>query len=296
MPFMTAVFSYNRGPLLANCIRSIELFSPRTAIVIYDDKSDDPLTLSVLERIAARGHQVIVNDEVSTARHGNLYPNLNRAVHRARTHEFRLLHLVEDDFQFVRSNSKLASDVATVFDGIPSAGQVNVHFWKLASKASGTVLPGLLAYRLAQAPPCSVGFVDVNRLYDLGFRYQRDEAESMKHASSLGLESIALANPVTTRVPWPMYARNRVMKGTRTAGREHLLVKPLSDEAVHRLSNRDLNEPPYAEEFCVPWGWRCWKPYGWTASYATWARTLLIVARHRRSIRGLIPRRVGDRD
>jgi hypothetical protein len=295
MRFMTAVFSYNRGQLLTNCVRSIELLSPPTSIVVFDDKSDEVSTLSALADIAERGHEIIVNDTASTARHGNYYENLNRAVHLARTRGFRLLHLFEDDFQFVRRSPELAKDVSVVFDRVPSAGQVSVQFWKFVSKASGERLPQMPVYRLAQSPACSLGFVDVDRLHALGFRFQADEAQCRKRAASLGLDAIAFANPVTTRVPWPMYARHREVKGARMAGNMSLLVKPLSDEDVRRLFSRDLGYPPYAEDFCVPWGWRCWKPYGWTASYATWIRSLLIVARHRRSIRGLVPRRVGDR-
>jgi hypothetical protein len=110
---------------------------------------------------------------------------------------------------------------------------------------------------------------------------------------SLGLELVAMANPVIARVPWPMHTRHRVSRGRRVASTRPLLIKPLSKAEVHRLTSRALATPPYAEHYCLPWGWRCWQPYGWTASYGEWAKTLAIVAHRRRSIRGLIPRRVG---
>ena len=46
--FMTAVFSYNRGQLLDNCVRSIEEFSPDTHITVFDDQSDEPETIETL--------------------------------------------------------------------------------------------------------------------------------------------------------------------------------------------------------------------------------------------------------
>jgi hypothetical protein len=294
MRFMTAVFSYNRGQLLSNCVRSIERFSPETSVVVFDDRSDDPVTVAELERIAARGHEVIVNDEVSTVEYGNHYANLDRAVQLSRARGYRLLHLVEDDTQFVWHNPRLADEVSTIFDALPDAAQVSPLFWKFASKASGVLVPGRSAYRLRQAPGCVIGFLDVERLAERGFHHLSDGAETTALAAELGLELSAVAHPVVTRVPWPMYTRHRRRMGTSTKTAKPFLVKPLDAHAVHRLTGRDLEIPPYAEHYCVPWGWRCWSPYGWTSSYWAWARGLLIVALRRRSIRGLIPRRVGD--
>jgi hypothetical protein len=296
MTFLTAVFSYNRGQLLSNCVRSIERFSPTTKIVVFDDRSDDTVTLEVLERIAARGHEVVVNEHASTAEYGNQLANLNHSVQVARASGYRLLHLVEDDSQFVWRNPILVEHVLSLFDTIPDAAQVSPLFWKLASKASGALLKDLSAYRLRQPPSCMIGFVDVERLESRGFRHLDDELETTKLGSALGLELLALAYPVVTRVPWPMYTRHRVRMGKPSRGTKPFLVKPLSHADIHRLRSRNLEEPPYSEHYCIPWGWRCWSPYGWTASYRTWARTLLVVALRRRSISGLIPRRAGDSD
>ena len=292
--FMTAVLSYNRGQLLANCLRSIEHFSPETIVVVFDDRSDDPETLGELEAIAARGHEVIVNEEVSTAEYGNHNLNLERAVQLARSRGYRLLHLVEDDTQFVWHNPRLADEVSSIFATLPNAAQVSPLFWKFASKASGVPVARQLAYRLRQAPTCVIGFVDVERLSERGFRHLADEAETAALGAKLGLEALAVAHPVVTRVPWPRYTRHRVTMGRPAKGTKPFLVKPLDAHAVDRLTSRELEIPPYAEHYCFPWGWRCWSPYGWTSSYGTWARGLFIVALRRRSIRGLIPRRVGD--
>jgi len=292
--FMTAVLSYNRGQLLANCLRSIERFSPETRVVVFDDRSDDPETLAELDEIAARGHEVIVNEEVSTAEYGNHNLNLDRAVHLARSRGYRLLHLVEDDTQFVWHNPRLVDEVCSIFATFPNAAQVSPLFWKFASKASGALAARQLAYLLRQPPACVIGFVDIERLSDRGFRHLADEAETAALGAELGLEAFGVAHPVVTRVPWPLYTRHRVTMGRRAKATKPFLVKPLDPDAVHRLTTRDLHIPPYAEHYCFPWGWRCWSPYGWTSSYGTWARGLLVVALRRRSIRGLIPRRVGD--
>lgn len=292
--FMTAVFSYNRGQLLSNCVRSIERFSPPTTLVVFDDRSDDPETVGVLEQIAARGHEVVVSEDISIAEYGNHNANLDRAVQLARARGHRLLHLVEDDTQFVWHNPELPNQVSALFDVFPDAAQVSPLFWKFASKASGALFAEHSAYRLRQAPGCAIGFVDVDRLAERGFRHRADEAETIQLGDALGLELLAFVHPVVTRVPWPMYTRHRVRRGRRTGGARPFLVKPLDETAISRLVGRDLETPPYAEHYCFPWGWRCWSPYGWTSSHGTWARGLVIVAVRRRSIRGLIPRRVGD--
>jgi hypothetical protein len=56
-------------------------------------------------------------------------------------------------------------------------------------------------------------------------------------------------------VPWPTYTRHRVRRGSSTRTTKPFLVKPLDAHAVHRLKTRDLATPPYAEDYCVPWGW-----------------------------------------
>jgi hypothetical protein len=296
MTFMTAVFSYNRGQLLSNCVRSIERFSPDTTVVVFDDRSDDPQTLEALDQIAARGHEVIVNDHVSVGEHGNHLANLRESVQAARGRGYRLLHLVEDDSQFVWRSPGLVEHVQSLFDAFPDAAQVSPLFWKLASKASGDVFRHHAAYRLRQPPSCMIGFVDVERLESRGLRHLGDELETTKLGAALGLELLALAYPVVTRVPWPMYTRHRVRMGKPLRVTKPFLVRPLTETEIHRLGSRSLEVPPYSEHYCIPWGWRCWSPYGWTASYRTWARTLLVVALRRRSIKGLIPHRVGDPD
>jgi hypothetical protein len=54
---LTAIFSFNRGQLLDNCVRSVEKFSPDTPIAVFDDASDDPETLRVLREVADRDHE-----------------------------------------------------------------------------------------------------------------------------------------------------------------------------------------------------------------------------------------------
>jgi hypothetical protein len=187
---------------------------------------------------------VLVNDEVSTGEYGNHNANLDRAVQLARARGYRLLHLVEDDTQFVWHNPRLADEVSSIFAALPNAAQVSPLFWKFASKASGVLIAGKSAYRLRQAPGCAIGFVDVERLAERGFRHLSDEAQTTALGAELGLELLAVTHPVVTRVPWPIYTRHRMRMGRPTRAAKPFLVKPLDAHAVDRLTSRDLEIPP----------------------------------------------------
>ena len=297
MSFLTAVFSYNRGQLLDNCVGSIEEFSPKTEIVVFDDRSDDPVAIETLARIAARGHEVIVNRETSEARHGNYYANLNSALILARDRGYRILHVVEDDTQFMWCDPTLEVAVLEIFEAFPQAAEVTVRFWKGAAKENWRpTIDGHRAYLGYGAPSCHGGFVDVSRLLDHGFAYQESEAACQRLAGSLGFSGYALGDPVVGRIPWPAHARHRRMARRAVKSAKPFLLKPLAAEDIARLQRRVLAVPPRDEEYCIPWGWRCWAPYAGTSSYTDWARSLVSIARYRRSIRGLIPHRVGYLD
>jgi hypothetical protein len=293
--FLTAVFSYNRGQLLWNCVTSIEEFSPPTSIAIFDDLSEDPTTREVLDLLARRGHEVIATDgDTTDAVHGNLYANMNRALDLAHIRGFRMLHLVQDDVQLVWRNADLARHVAGILDAFPNAAQVMVHFWRRLGITYPTPLPDHRAYRMTSTG--DLGFVDVARLRERGFRFRSSERASAETAASLALEAYAVGDPVVARVPWPMHARHRRMFGGEKAAAAEFLVKPMTAAEQHELRSRGLARLPYGEDYCTPWGWRCWKPYPISPSYASWIKAIGKIAFQRRSLTGLTPRRVGVRD
>jgi hypothetical protein len=290
MELLTAVFSYNRGRLLWNCVRSVELFSPPTHVVVFDDRSDDEETLEILDALRSRGHEVITTLDVSRTPHGNLYANMRDALELTRARGYGFLHLMQDDLQFVWEHDHLVSDIESIVDSAPDAGQVLVHFWKRLSIDASCVDEGVAAYRAAFA---DVGIVPVERLADRGLAFEDSEHGTRLRASSLGLAAYAVLNPVVARVPWPKHARQRSMRGRDRFGQFELLVKPLDKLEIDRLVSRDVSRRPYGDDYCVPWGWRCWKPYSYGPSYASWFRSLIAVALRRRSVKGLTPRRVG---
>jgi hypothetical protein len=292
MSFLTAVFSYNRGQLLWNCVRALERFCPETAIVVLDDHSEDPATQEVLGAIAARGHEVLPSEPTAEQTvHGALYANMNRAMDLARERGHRIVHMVQDDVQFVWRNDRLEDDVVSILDSFPHACHVGAHFWRRLGITDRKPFPEQRAYSSSSAG--ALGFVDVQRMHEHGFRFGGAEREWSAELAEVGLEAYHLADPVVARVPWPNVARRGRMHGDEKLAVAEFFIKPLSAAAQAKLRSRPLSVLPYGEDFYEPWGWRCWRPYPISPSYASWLKSIAVIAGQTRSVRGLVPRRVG---
>ena len=120
------VFSYNRGPFLANCIDSIERLAPEHSLTVVDDASDDPETLAVLAR-AAKHHTVVTGEALSGHKHGGLYPNMQAAFDTVP--DKALFCFLQDDTQLVRPLT--GEDEAALhrqFDHAPTLGFISPAF------------------------------------------------------------------------------------------------------------------------------------------------------------------------
>ncbi len=287
---LTAIFSYNRGSLLWNCVTSVERFSPETRVVVFDDGSDDTYTHEVLERVQMKGHSVIRRSKTPSAPHGSLYANMNSALDLAAREDFGFLHVMQDDTQFVWKNDELWRDVQTIFRRFERACEVSVHFWKRLSVDRSSLIKDA-CYRTVFG---DLGVVNVPLLLESDFRFGPSEDQALARSEALRHEAYSVAYPAVARVPWPMHARHGVMRGRQHGLAKEFLIKPLDPHTIRRLRKRDLRQRPYGDDYYVPWGWRCWKPYPYGPSSRAWLRSLLAIAVRRRSLAGLFPRRVGE--
>ena len=75
MNINTCIFSYNRGKLLLNAANSLDSFFPWGERTVFDDNSNDPETLLVLDELRKRKNwTVVVSKEASQLRiFGNFY-------------------------------------------------------------------------------------------------------------------------------------------------------------------------------------------------------------------------------
>ena len=292
MRILTAVFSYNRGELLANCLDSLRQLDPAGAVAIFDDASDAPDVLARLERAEREGSQVIRTPLAAKEHHGSLYRNMNRALELAGERGFDLVCFVQDDMQALWRRPDLEAHAEAVFAAFPRASQLQIHFSKRLGNSRVTSVDGLRAYRVNSLAG-DLGLFHVARVKAAGLVFGPDERSWSRRARELGLESLATADPVFARVPWPRSARYGRMRGPRREQTRGLLLRPLAPAEIRRLTSRDPRQRPWGEDWIVPNGWRCWRPFPHDPSWYEWLYTMARAAVRQRSFEGLVPRRVG---
>lgn len=96
------IFSFNRGDFLAHCLESIRHCAPGFPVMIIDDNSTDPATISVLDQARAdcRVIQPRNTDPSLTSKHGGLYANLQLALDTLDSDA--LMCTLQDDMQLAR--------------------------------------------------------------------------------------------------------------------------------------------------------------------------------------------------
>ncbi|MGM0648710.1 MAG: glycosyltransferase [Bacteroidota bacterium] len=122
------VFSFNRGRFLKNCISSIESCAPNHTIAIFDDNSNDPETIKILQSYKEK-YKIYQPDASIDSKHhlGGLYGNMQRAFEEYS--EADLLCYLQDDTQLVRPIDD--QDIAVIqqtFENSPSLGFISPCF------------------------------------------------------------------------------------------------------------------------------------------------------------------------
>ncbi|MEC8860527.1 MAG: glycosyltransferase [Pseudomonadota bacterium] len=102
MPLQFLVFSFNRGDFLKNCVDSIIRCVPNSHVTIWDDNSDDALTLSILDDLATTCDikQPAKYESGEGKLHGGLYKNMQSAIETVSGNP--LICTIQDDMQVVR--------------------------------------------------------------------------------------------------------------------------------------------------------------------------------------------------
>ena len=205
------IFSFNRGPFLANCIRSIEDCAPDCRLTVIDDGSDDAETVAVLEDIGKR-HRVISKTAESGHKLGGLYANMQVAFELADDDE--LMCFLQDDTQMVRPFGD--ADIRALrdsFDRNPELGfispafvrgislkhpadrdirfdeQAGMWFWYPQKRSTGTWFSALL-------------IADPRRLRAVNWQFAVGESVNNRRASEL------FCRMGRMRVPFSMWLPN----------------------------------------------------------------------------------------
>lgn len=257
-----AVFSFNRGPFLAHCVRSIERCAPGASIHVIDDASDDPETRQVLEALSAR-HTVTVARPSGQHKHGGLYANLQTALDAALPDT--PLCFLQDDTQLVRPVIRQDHDaIARFFATGPQASFLSPTFIR---RSRPDRAPDALIFDhdvgvywpKRQPQNAGVYYSDISivlpqRLRGAGWRFligeSRNELQAADRFGRMGI----LAAPFAMWLPLvPAWRGKRktwaLTMGERRSGCGFHPIVPMTDDEADALRSRPPDVLPYVEDF-----------------------------------------------
>lgn len=75
-----------------------------------------------------------------------------------------------------------------------------------------------------------------------------------------GYNRFQLRDPFIAEIPWPATRRGGKIIGKEGPPRERYYLKPLDQDQITALQARPIQEYPYLEDYCFPWGYACLTP------------------------------------
>lgn len=266
---MFAIFSYNRGAFLQNCLNSILENCPNIQdenIVIFDDDSDEPETKEILSNISKR-FQVIINNEKSPyiSRRG-LYHNMNKALSLAIGRNFPYIFFLQEDLQIIREvDQSFLQQCEEIFEYDENIVQIQPVFFKgtipeaksrqfLSINSTANFYLGNENNVLGIA---DIGLIKLKKLKEQNWVFEHEETLNMKKGKALGWYYVKPKNPILMYLPWPKTYRHK------KSGDEQLLIylldkiyrtgfhpyKKMSALEVKALVNRPIENYPYGEQY-----------------------------------------------
>ena len=250
---------------MRNCLASLERHARAAPVVVYDDGSDDPPTLGVLDETKYRVFRQERKDSNASAKTGGLARNMNAALRLAADEGFEHLWIVQDDMQFVRRiDDQFLSDCATTFAVRPDIVQIRPEFMKsplVANHGPSTWSPDPKARcYLPTGGPSGLqdtGIVKVESLMEAGFVFSPSEEANFAAGRERGWTRAFCWNPVIMFLPWPNTDRRYFAAPRRVL--HHAIerffragVHPIQDMteiAIEGLKNRAPEQFPYAETY-----------------------------------------------
>lgn len=250
---LLCIFSYNMGATLQNCLDSIAAMCPGFQTVVFDDNSEDPETLRVIEQNRYRLYDAFTNKGPKGGkRHGNLYQNIQTMMDHARERGFRYLFMLQDDMQFVRP---LSPDVCRQYDDIFASDQrviqVDPRFLR---RGNYEIVPHNGGYRHGpETSYADVGITDLERLGKTGWRMTESERRNQQQLAELGLMRLFPFTPVVMHVPFPnLFRQGRRKIRPFPFNRGHYRFHYMTDTEIKAMDSRPLSEPPFFRKHLRP--------------------------------------------
>ena len=180
------VFSYNRAEMLRNSIQSAIDCASELPLIVWDDRSEDPETVAVLEEYRSRGvevHSGLAQQELR----GGLYANMAAAMDLLLERGVRYAVFTQDDVQFVRrvgADDLLVMEAA--FGACSDIGEISVCF-KAPSRVQLEYAKRCGVYLNPARHHSAVGAFDLQRLRDAGWHPVGSEEQTDELTRKLGL-------------------------------------------------------------------------------------------------------------
>ena len=283
-----AIFSYNRGAYLKNCVDSLLRNWPSAHFTVYDDGSDEPQTVAYLQSL---GERVCHMKSASDDRHGGYYNNMQSALAATRAD---YLLMLQDDLQIVRPfGPQDLSSIHAVFEHRPDVAFLSPLFMKGSKRAyfQQRYQPdaGLRCYRWAADPLetgkvpqkyADIAVLHVARLRRIGWQFAASEEANGNLADRLLGDMVQAAEPWVFYVPEEPAYRGRVLTlgaklAARMSGNQVKSFKDMSPQAAEAFAHRDLSVYPFAEDFLDTVDPTVRKPYKFNAYRTRWLPLIL---------------------
>lgn len=283
-----AIFSYNRGDYLKNCIDSLQRNMPGYSWAVYDDGSDEPDTVSYLKTLGDSVHHM---KSASDDRHGGYYNNMQAALAGC-TSDYLLM--LQDDLQVVRPFAqKELLGVDQIFKNSLDIGFLSPVFLKGSKRDYFQKRyqpdPRLRCYRWL-ADPLEVGkvprkYADVSllhvaRLREKGWQFAASEEENGALADSFFGDMVQAAEPWIFYIPEEPAYRGRVLTfgaklAAKMSGNQVKAFVDMSQQASEAFAHRALSIYPFAEDFVDTVDPSVRKPYKFNVYRTRWLPLVL---------------------
>jgi glycosyltransferase involved in cell wall biosynthesis len=283
-----AIFSYNRGAYLENCVRSVLRNMPGVAFKVYDDGSDDPITVAYLKSL---GDQVAHMKSASDDRHGGYYNNMQVALETCKAD---YLLMLQDDLQIVRPfQAQDLMHIHTIFESGPRVAFISPLFMKGSKRAyfqqRYQADDALRCYRWLADPQetnkvpqkyADIALLHVNRLREGQWQFASSENDNGVLANTLWDDMVQFAEPWIFYVPEEPAYRGRVLTwgaklAASMAGNQVKAFRDLSLQETLDFAKRPLSAYPFAEDFVQTIDPKVRKPYKFNVYRTRWISLIL---------------------
>ena len=283
-----AIFSYNRGDYLKNCVESLHRNMPGVRFTVYDDGSDEPLTLTYLQSL---GEHVRHMKSAGDDRHGGYYNNMQAALDATQAD---YLLMLQDDLQVVRpfAHQDLLG-IDQIFQQSPDVAFLSPVFLKGSKRAyfQKSYQPDhqLRCYRwladpldLGKVPRkyADVALLHVGRLRGKTWQFASSEEGNGVLADSLFGDMVQVAEPWVFYIPEEPAYRGRVLTfgaklAARMSGNQVKAFVDMSPQTNAMFAQRSLCTYPFAEDFVDTVDPSVRKPYKFNVYRTRWLPLVL---------------------